>query len=344
MPSCLKFLIPIALLFQTYLGRSQSPWTFSANFVNIDFHWKYGLERSSVVIKATNRGLETVTIKILATGGDSIKEMTFYSLVPGEESTNPLCASLVNDACAHIKSVTLSLLSVEDPNFYPEAKGNSKGASEPSLQNKRIDQDTRNESIDSFIQGLENSVGNVYEGDENEKSVDQILEKIDQKTELYDSKKKRLDGNPIGNTSSQDVGHKDGDFIAKETDTVKDKCSIAIEDKRHHCNVKYHLCVVDETSTTVTFYLNLFTEIKRKLPEHNIEISLRGPTESQSFADREISVNDFIRNGYVTGKVTWPKKYGKLLRWSEKDKMYIYSFYDQKSYLSLDYQLWIKCM
>ncbi len=88
-------------------------WHFAANFANVEFYWKYGVNKASVEVKAVNKTSETVTIKVRVSGGGEEKDMTFYSVKPGKHYTNVLCSSFKDYACEHVKGVSIELLSAK---------------------------------------------------------------------------------------------------------------------------------------------------------------------------------------------------------------------------------------
>ena len=102
-------------------------WKYMANFSNVNFYMGYGIRKSSVRIKAVNGNEEAImTIKVKVSGGGEEKEMTFYSIKPGDSQTNVFVASMVDNKYEHITSVSINLLSTSG-NHYTSSQSNTSG-------------------------------------------------------------------------------------------------------------------------------------------------------------------------------------------------------------------------
>lgn len=93
--------------------KETTEWNYAANFANVKFYWGYGISKSSIKIKAVNGNEEPITIKVKVSGGGEEDEMTFYSIKPGKSETSTFVASMIDNEYAHIKSVSVELLSAD---------------------------------------------------------------------------------------------------------------------------------------------------------------------------------------------------------------------------------------
>ncbi|MCA9576835.1 MAG: hypothetical protein H6726_08865 [Sandaracinaceae bacterium] len=87
-------------------------WQSGPRYGGIAFYWRYEMNRSSVNIRAVNNTDETVTIRVHASSGDMDKDITFYSVRPGQSSSNVFCASMIDRACDGYGNPSIELESV----------------------------------------------------------------------------------------------------------------------------------------------------------------------------------------------------------------------------------------